>query len=113
MPMVENGHKIKIDLSPDKIGTLVYLDGVIVKELVCVEVRHHAGEVSRIKLELLPSAVEISGDAGEVHRVECSLEDARRARMDEIPDWRVEARRESRARFLDQTVEPYAATEGQ
>ncbi len=112
MPMVENGHKVKIELSPEPCGTQVYLDGVLVKELVCVEVRHHAGEVSRLKLELLPSAVEITGDAGEVHRVECSPEDARRARM-EIPDWLVEARRESRARFLDQHVEPYAETEGQ
>lgn len=105
MPMVDKGHKVKIELSAGEIGTQVYLDGVLVKELVCVEVRHHAGEVSRLKLELFPSAVEITGHVVEVERVDAS--------PDEIPDWLVEARRESRARFLDQHVEPYAETKGQ
>ena len=82
MPLIETGHKVKINLSPREIGTLVYLDGVIVKDLVCVEVRHHAGEVSRIKLELLPSEVQIVGEASKVHRVDASAEDAARVRED-------------------------------
>ena len=82
MPMLTSGHKVKIDLSPKEIGTLVYLDGVIVRDLVCVEVRHHAGEVSRIKLELLPSEVEIVGEARVVERVEASPKDTRRVRED-------------------------------
>lgn len=101
MPMVEHGHKLKIELSPEAIGTMVYLDGVLVKELVCVEVRHHAGEVSRIKLELLPSAVEILGEVGEVERVDCSPEDARRVRVDKF------------ARELLQGLKNDATTEGQ
>lgn len=101
MPMFENGHKVKIELSAEAIGTMVYLDGVLVKELVCVEVRHHAGEVSRIKLELLPSGIEIVGNAGEVQRTECSPEDARRVRVDKF------------ARELLQGLKNNATTEGQ
>lgn len=28
MPMFEHGHKVKINLSPRDLGTLVYIDGV-------------------------------------------------------------------------------------
>lgn len=82
MPTIETGHKIRINASPDVIGTLVFIDGVPVKDLVCVELRHHVGEVSRVKLELLPSEIEIVGDVGEVERVDASPEDARRVRTD-------------------------------
>lgn len=70
--MFEHGHKVKINLSPRDLGTLVYIDGVPVQNVVCLEVRHHVGEVSRIRLELLPSEIEIVGDAGEVVRASCS-----------------------------------------
>lgn len=100
MPMVENGHKVRISLSPEH-GTAVYIDGTRVEQLVCVEVRHHVGEVARVRLELLPSGIEIVGNAGEVQRAECAPDDALKVAVDQA------------ARLFLDSVKKDAATEGQ
>ena len=81
--MVTHGHRLKISASPTH-GTLVYLDGVLVKELVNVELVHRVGDVSRIRLEFFPGELEVEGEVGVVVKADPPAAQAERVRNDTV-----------------------------
>jgi hypothetical protein len=65
MTMFTAGPAVKINLSADKTGTFVYIDGVFINGVRSVKLEHTAGDVSRVTLEIFPSSLEIQGEATE------------------------------------------------
>lgn len=68
MPMVEDahGHTVKINLSAERLGTRVFIDGMEIKSLKSLTLVHSAGDISRITIEILPSRIEVDGASGEL-----------------------------------------------
>lgn len=66
MELLQAGPAVRINLSADRLGTFVYLDGVLVQGLRNVTLTHRAGEVASIVLEVLPSSLVIDGECRDV-----------------------------------------------
>lgn len=59
---------IRIEITPNSMGTRVFIDGIEINELVGLLVSARVDEVSKIHLTFRAQAVEITGDVGEVHQ---------------------------------------------
>ena len=78
-----HGHQVKILAAPEH-GTLVYLDGVLVKELVNVELSHRVGDLCRVRLEFFPSELEVEGEVGVVVKADPPAAQVERVRNDTV-----------------------------